>query len=460
MDSILSNPAMVMAIVAGLVIGIVVLVKMPEMFVAVLLVGPTYIQLCLRLFGLDVSRRTFAAAGAFIFVPIVLLFLIMRLSGSRERTPIFGRPNIPFVVCTMVMGLWLLIGLGYTPAPNYGGQKTSEYFVFGMAPMVLAFVFLRDRNAARRFLLWVIALTGLYITLPTAYTFVKYGTLSGIIQGGDPEGLEGAIRANIALGSAIVNLAAAALGLAAGRTKAIWRWLPLLVLPLSVYLVIASGSRSNIVALAAVAVVGFVLAYWRQRAVIVVGSLLLAGAVLLLYEFGSEDIHEKIFSSWVTTETVSGVSGHSRIEMLETCIANSTKSPIMGLGTGAWPIVSFGMDEYDYPHNAFGELLLENGLVGLLLYCTMWIIIARRIWSALRRSEVGTELYGMAVFGACMMAWELANCCSHFGLAHHSNTMLLTSAVVLRVLYLAEEPSGEVEPPIMAGEMAELHARL
>ncbi|HUV39127.1 MAG TPA: hypothetical protein VMY39_05905, partial [Planctomycetota bacterium] len=131
-------------IAAAGIAGILILVKAPELLVAMLVSGARFIQMSFRIFGLDVDRRTFGVVGAVVFLPIVVLFFIVRLVQTREMLPMIGRRNYPFMVVAIALGVLLLIGLTYTHAPQYGTQKTGEYFIFGMAPMLLAVVLMRD----------------------------------------------------------------------------------------------------------------------------------------------------------------------------------------------------------------------------------------------------------------------------------------------------------------------------
>ena len=66
----------------------------------------------------------------------------------------------------------------------------------------------------------------------------------------------------------------------------------------------------------------------------------------------------------------------------------------------------------------------------------------------MRIAEPNTELYGFAVFGGCLLVVEMANALVHFGIAYPSCTLLLSSAILLRTIYLAEEvrtPEGSAQ---------------
>lgn len=426
-------------ILAGGIIGTVVMIKAPELLVAMLIAGTTYIQNILILIGFNIGRRQFAAIGGTIFIPIVLVLLLMRMVQKREHEPIIGRENLAFILTAIVMGLVLLIGLTYTGAPGYGAQKIGEYFVYGLAPMFLVFVFLRDRTSARRLLLWVIVITGGSVALSSVYGFITRGTFFGLISGTAEREMGVEVAGHLALSNALVVTMGAILGYAAGRKNPKWRLLPVIVLPLVSMYVLLAGTRSNLVAFVLAVVVGFYYVYRKNRGVLVGAVLVLLVTAGLLYQFAPEDVKERMFDSWIEEDTAAGHGGAARIKYLKAFPAQFMQAPILGHGTGAWPIVSGGLDWYAYPHNMFVEIAVENGLVGFGVLAVLWFLVFRRIWRHLHHAEPGTELYGLAVFGGCLLAMELATALAHFGIAHHSCTLLMTSAIVLRSTYLAEQ---------------------
>jgi O-antigen ligase len=436
-------------IIVGGVIGIVVLTKVPEMLVVVLMLGGAYIQYVFVLFGYQITRRQFATAGAIIFIPLVLLFLMMRMLHTREREAIIGRPNWAFIVTSVAMGAVFLIGLSYTLAPVYGTQKTGEYFIFGMAPMLLAFVFLRDLASARRFLVWVVVIPALTICITSVYTIATRGTLF-VWMGGERAATssgEFTIAGHGGISGAALMILAAFLALAAGRQGTKWKALPILALPILTFYIFFAGTRSNFVSFFFLVVVGFFFAYKGSRKALLAtfGVLVLSGAILVA--LAPEELRERMLSSWLSGETAPGAAARGRLGWAIDCVGFWSQSPVIGWGTGDYTILEDGMDVYDYPHNMYAEVLAENGIVGFTVFVALWYLVLRRLWRCLRDEEPGTELYGFAVFGMCLMAMEFFTGAAHFGLAHHSCTLLISSAVILRTTFLAEEARLSEEHP-------------
>ncbi len=445
MDDLMLNQYVWAFLGAGLVIGIFVVTKVPELLVAILLVGPEYIQFALRVVGLDVDRRTFATAGAVVFLPIVILFLVTRLLQTREQEPLIGRRNVAFILVAVVLGLDLLLGLVYTDSQWYGSQKTRDYFVFGMAPAFLVFVFLRDRAAAHRFLGWAVVVTISYMVLSSAYSYFTAGTIF-YHPPAQPTVGGMSIATHTGLATALVIAMAAIMAMSAGRNEMWWKALPLVSMPIVALYAVLSGARGMVVALAFMGTVGLFWVYKRSRGPLVVGLLLTLITTAGLFLFVPEEARERVFSSWFTTETAAGLSGSERIEMLERIPEHFSRAPVFGSGTGSWPILQAGREEYAWPHNMFAEILVENGIIGLVILLSLWFIVIRRVAHHLHTSEPGTEVYGFAVFGGCLLVVEMTSALAYFGIAHFSCSFLMTSAITMRALSLtevAETPGGE-----------------
>jgi len=441
MQDVLTMQFLWATLIVGGIVGIVILAKVPEFLVALLLVGQDFVQFGVRLLGFVVHRRQFATAGVILFIPVVLLFLVIRAVRAREHEPVIGRPNFAFIGITILMGVILLVGLTYTGAMKYGSQKTVEYFTFGMAPMLVALVFIRDHDGIRRLLLSLLVVASSIVVLTSIHSLVVRGTLETTLMFGGGEEYFGGMElgGHGALSSAVVVMVSVLLGFAASRTETRYKVFPILILPIACFYALHAGTRSNMIASVFVLTVGYFLAYKGKRSVLVVAFLvLLIFAGILLYT-AEKDVRERaFFKSWFDPESKHG-TGYARIEALRRIPGFFLSAPVIGHGTGAWPRLTSGGDYYDYPHNMFAEVLVENGLVGLAVLLILWFILSRRLWRHLRGATPGTELYGVAVFGVCMVAAEFFTGLAHFGLAHHSCTLLLTSAVVLRTTFLAEE---------------------
>lgn len=91
----------------------------------------------------------------------------------------------------------------------------------------------------------------------------------------------------------------------------------------------------------------------------------------------------------VSLQVIAQLSGPSRYDLGEE--ASQTKSfedrrwmlertydlvmeePILGVGTGGWPVAVFGIDQRKYPHNFFAEIAAEQGLVVCALLLVLFL---------------------------------------------------------------------------------------
>ena len=81
------------------------------------------------------------------------------------------------------------------------------------------------------------------------------------------------------------------------------------------------------------------------------------------------------------TDEVSYGSYGSRMEFYTYSAGLVAKSPVFGVGTGAWGTQRRVVEERSYPHNLFVETLTEYGIVMFLMLCLyiVWII-GRALW--------------------------------------------------------------------------------
>ncbi len=443
MDELLREELFWVIISAGGLIGIFVMVKIPELAIAFLLVGQDFIQFAMRIIGVNITRRDFTFLGAAMFLPIVGLMLLGRLMVSGERKPLIGKPNQAFLLVVLILGAWVAVGVSYTLGYRTGSAKALHYFVFGVTPLLLTWLFVRDLASAKRLLFWIILVSIAYVGVVSGYSLATRGTLLGHFVSTAAEERRSEmsmdITGNIALGIAIVASISCLLTLAAGRKALRWKVLAIMSMPIAIFYSIGSGSRSNLVVLSFISMFGFWFAFKGQRGLLLVAFCIVIVCVAGMYVTATEDVQEKIFSAWFDPTTQSGQSAESRIEYMRGFPRHFERAPIIGSGTGAWPVLHHGRDVYFFPHNMFIEITVENGLIGLGLLVTLWVIIFRRVFHVLKNSVPGTALYGMAVFGVCRVMTEFLNGLAHSGIATSSNTILLSSAIVLRFIYLAED---------------------
>src|ERR1035437_1758125 len=109
----------------------------------------------------------------------------------------------------------------------------------------------------------------------------------------------------------------------------------------------------------------------RQMAIV---AAVLVGAVMLLSVFWFYGAEAARFR-YKAAETIALLQGDSqargtavqRLGYYGAALDSWLKRPLLGWGIGGWSMAYWHQDIREYPHNLFLEVLVEQGLVGLLL---------------------------------------------------------------------------------------------
>lgn len=78
---------------------------------------------------------------------------------------------------------------------------------------------------------------------------------------------------------------------------------------------------------------------------------------------------------------------------LKTGIDSILNHPFFGLGIGSSGIILSGIDEINYPHNLFIEIMMELGVVGGVLYLTLYIIFFIKNYKIVKNNKYLLVLY-------------------------------------------------------------------
>jgi hypothetical protein len=315
------------------------------------------------------DRTTFVALILFVLLPGMALAW-GRLWGSR------GGPSLRPVLqdsaswLAAALGAWLMCGLAWTPGPWYGAFKTQMYFGVNLLLYAGAAFYLGREQwedgplgresgsvsipaAAPQFLralFWLqvaIALTALWNWFTRFYMFRddRLRTL----------GMNPIWSARHA-GLGIVVL----LGLQAMGRLRFAVLVPALVL--FGWVLLRTGSRGPLLAVAVI------LGYWALTAPRARRSLGLTRALWIgagMAVFGAVMMAQRIAGLFAAGRRV---SNFVRTRLIEVSVHALSGVTLQGLGTGGFPSLFHLPDDRQYPHNIFLEVLLENGLIGLLLF--------------------------------------------------------------------------------------------
>jgi len=326
---------------------------------------------------------------------IVLLWLgLAQIFISGEwRVPELARSLL--FLFALFSGAVLLSGL-YTPSPEAGWLKISRFLVFASSIFVAPFVFLKTQADSARMLKYFKILSALILCAMLVNLFIIAAS-GGLVTYLVRASLLGANPIAVSRSLAVI----AAMMTVIGIRQSGWRRLASMFLLMLILLAIVStGSRGPLFSFFAgimVFTLMFESAVYRSRLFMVGGGSILIVAALLLALPESLTTRFLQITQGDIIVTAGGVERVSTIatrlnfwEMSLKQWAESIFSFFFGIGAGGFSSLFVWRDFRWYPHNIFVEVLVEQGLVGLILLGLM-IVIAVQLLLKARNEDIISE---------------------------------------------------------------------
>jgi O-antigen ligase len=338
----------------GVVFLTLILLKRPELGIALLLVGMPAITGLLELVVGNAPVKTLMAH--LFFGAIFLAFLVKK----RRLTGWFN----PVLFGSIVLGIWLAIGITYSPESSYSLSKTQRYFMENVYLTLPAVIFYKNTWRVERFLKYVVWLGWLLCFYSGIW--VLMGNLGN-------ERLAPGSYEVIPLGRIIALTILAAVALYyLKRQKGIHQPAWFLYLIVAFPVLIAAVTRGALLSLL-LSIFALTLLFgsaryilnWMTRFIFITGLLVV---FLILVTPRLPD--------FARVRLIPGSDGWGSIGLRQTQLERAAtlfqQSPLVGRGTGSFKV---GEDEaFTYPHNIFAELLSENGLIGFALFTAVLLM--------------------------------------------------------------------------------------
>lgn len=164
--------------------------------------------------------------------------------------------------------------------------------------------------------------------------------------------------------------------IASTTTSTMKRWLNRLYLVAGTVGILLTGSRGALLAMVvALAVVPATLTQVR-RGVRVAAVVLAIAAAAVAVNFVPEKAFERLGT---TGSEISGGDLNSRLRIWKGGLSVVPNAPFRGQGPGGWyPAVGLQIGNVA-PHNTWLMILVEEGLIGLVLYVSMFVVIAKAL---------------------------------------------------------------------------------
>jgi O-antigen ligase len=291
---------------------------------------------------------------------------------------------LPVIIAMGCLVIWLWVSLLWSPSEIYGPQK-----VFYMATLVLwaliagALIIAPDPKRIGR-LFTVILLLSLCGAVDAVLGYVQAPGAVYHITTVDDREVNAYLRIGMICGPGALLALAGWLYSHGHRT----RWLYLgLFLGLGFVLAIAGG-RGPLLYAALCSLIPIALSLRLPKRRVLLSRAMLSVLVLLLATAGGLVLYKTATDQRLATfdRMERLAEGNPRTEAYAETIEIWHEAPLLGAGTGSWPLLTGRGDRTIYPHNLVLELGAENGLVGLLLFLALvWVALRPVSFERLRR---------------------------------------------------------------------------
>ena len=287
----------------------------------------------------------------------------------------------PWLLAWLGFGGLMTLGIAYTTDQATALDVVARWWLLGVLPLVAVPRVAMSPTYLRQFVL-TIAVVGLAAMLVAGASFDATSRLQ--------------LFGENTIQSARILLVVPLLGLVAFlENRRGWVWLLLPLLPIGIYLSLATASRGPVLAFAMVAAVLLLQAATRPanrlHAAAIALSAFAIPVVLVLIGTAIPETALVRFGSLVSGEA-SDTAVH-RAGLFEIALDMFYNNPLLGSGTSSYldeTNASLGYAGTTYPHNALLQAAAELGILGVtLLACLLWGGLTRQLpqstwWSAIR----------------------------------------------------------------------------
>ncbi len=293
---------------------------------------------------------------------LCMIFLFRFFLGySIKKTPLV-------IMLYMIFGLLLLMGYGYTRAPNYAFSKILIAFsYYAVLPFVL-YNILTNAHLVKKFLS-AASLAGITTVLIVIYAAGNPIDLLQNMERFHRYSLEGAnpIQLSRYLGMSILLLIWYLH--VKGRITYLIAIMPVIIAAL-LYMV-ATGSKGPLLSLFfSILIIIIYIGTIKSTLGIILFSSLIVGYVIFSGVLPADFVQQRFIAR--------DIEEYSRYDAymitLSSYADSSWLAKLFGNGTGDFAYLWNKADMRDYPHNIFLEILYENGLFGLFVFALSVIL--------------------------------------------------------------------------------------
>lgn len=323
-----------------------------------------------------------------VVVGLVGIWAYMRSRDTNEKL------YIPWsmLFCIGTVALVFVVGLLWTPAPDYGAQKLQRFMGIGLPFLVLPAFFIRSTRhgmGVLHILIIVSALVAFMLIFePQSVLEAKrYGIHYGrrTFFGSDP---------NTPAVVIIVGMLPLLMAISTGVAS---KWLKLfgfVLFPLCLAAILVSGSRANLLGLfISLLFLPFLSKGTLSNKGLFLLLLFTSGIILIAFLLPSMEGQIPV-ERWLgfSDQLQKGDLASSRTQAWIFCLENAwDKYFFLGHGPGSYAFDFLKKDAALWPHNIVLEALYEAGIVGFIAIFTFFVLCVHTAWRGMRSSRTAED---------------------------------------------------------------------
>lgn len=306
----------------------------------------------------------------------------------------FRKPHL-FHILVLMFFLWNFIGLFWSPDTESTVQRIKTYSQIFLLILIYWEIFQKPEELMTGLQAYVF---GAYVLIAsTIYNYIK-GVVSVAYEGRYSATGVNAVELALIL---IIGLPIAMqmfFASGGGWKGTILKLINLAYMPLSIFAIVLTGSRTSLIAVIPFGIYFIVTQQIKfDRKILVFGILLVS--LLVLLPFIPQSVISRLGTLGASIEA--GDLG-GRVELWRQALLVFSNHPILGLGGGTLDLAIGSA-----AHNTFVSVAAETGFIGFILFFTMLAVVFFQAMNVPNgNSGLWVAIFLTWVIGVCSLSWE------------------------------------------------------
>lgn len=302
---------------------------------------------------------------------LTLVLLVLKRNAKYYKT------ELRYLAVFVLFSLWFYTSMLYSASTSYKFTKSLNFVLIVISFIVPYFTINSKKDI--KFYLFSFSSIGIIISIVIFYLFLSggnnlYYTYFKLLEYGNPLGVPDYL----------------ALGVPVGLATVVYfhfnsKLLKLIGVFTFLSLILLSGRGPIFAVIVSVLIIFLSNFKLTKRAIktTLISLIILIGSSNYIMKWeGFERLSDRIDIMDKGDESIT-----SRVDQLIVAKELIIKYPLQGIGLGAFGIECFGIDMRAYPHNLIIEILVEQGLIGLILFSFLFVPFVFIIIRNLLRSK-------------------------------------------------------------------------